>query len=168
MVVDLAELKRINAWLQAAAAARTQADEGYVFELFALPAEGTVEDALARYTAGTNWQVSVSDATWSEVEAALGLWFGETAEASEVLGFDLWALCQNGPAEDLNATVNTQPAMLVAGVSHVVPEAVEMSLALGEATLRNIGIEDDRVGNIAGLLRADDYADLRHSEQRTS
>ncbi|MCA9639990.1 MAG: hypothetical protein H6718_02505 [Polyangiaceae bacterium] len=84
-MVDLAELKRINAWLQAAAAARTQADEGYVFELFALPAEGTVEDALARYTAGTNWQVSVSDATWSEVEAALGLWFGETAEASEVL-----------------------------------------------------------------------------------
>ena len=39
------------------------------------------------------------------------------AEASAVLGFDLWALCQNGPAEDLNATVNTQPAMLVAGVA---------------------------------------------------
>jgi len=64
--------------------------------------------------------------------------------------------------------LRTREAMLVAGVSHVVPEAVEMSLALGEATLRNIGIEDDRVGNIAGLLRADDYADLRHSEQRTS
>ncbi len=39
------------------------------------------------------------------------------AEASTVLGFDLWALCQNGPAEELNATVNTQPAMLVAGVA---------------------------------------------------
>lgn len=39
------------------------------------------------------------------------------AEASAVLGFDLWRLCQQGPAEDLNATVNTQPAMLVAGVA---------------------------------------------------
>lgn len=39
------------------------------------------------------------------------------AEASAVLGFDLWALCQNGPAEELNATVNTQPAMLVAGIA---------------------------------------------------
>jgi [acyl-carrier-protein] S-malonyltransferase len=32
------------------------------------------------------------------------------AEASEVLGYDLWALVQNGPAEDLNQTFRTQPA----------------------------------------------------------
>ena len=33
---------------------------------------------------------------------------GETfAEASEVLGFDLWALVQSGPAETLGETVNT-------------------------------------------------------------
>ena len=43
---------------------------------------------------------------------------GETfAEASEVLGFDLWALVQSGPAETLGETVNTQPAMLAAGVA---------------------------------------------------
>ena len=39
------------------------------------------------------------------------------AEASEVLGFDLWKLCQEGPAESLNATECTQPAMLAAGVA---------------------------------------------------
>ncbi len=39
------------------------------------------------------------------------------AEASEVLGYDLWALVQNGPAEDLNQTDKTQPALLTAGVA---------------------------------------------------
>ena len=39
------------------------------------------------------------------------------AEASERLGYDLWALVQNGPAEDLNQTQRTQPAMLSAGVA---------------------------------------------------
>ncbi len=39
------------------------------------------------------------------------------AEASELLGYDLWELVQNGPAEDLNATERTQPAMLAGGVA---------------------------------------------------
>ena len=39
------------------------------------------------------------------------------AEASEVLGFDLWDLVQSGPKERLDETVNTQPAMLTAGVA---------------------------------------------------
>ncbi|PSV48455.1 ACP S-malonyltransferase [Photobacterium indicum] len=39
------------------------------------------------------------------------------AEASEVLGYDLWALVQNGPAEDLNQTDRTQPALLAASVA---------------------------------------------------
>lgn len=39
------------------------------------------------------------------------------AEASDVLGYDLWALAQHGPAERLNATECTQPAMLAAGVA---------------------------------------------------
>ncbi len=38
-------------------------------------------------------------------------------EASEVLGFDLWQLVQEGPAEQLNRTDRTQPAMLAAGVA---------------------------------------------------
>lgn len=39
------------------------------------------------------------------------------AEASAVLGFDLWEIVQNGPEERLNATEVTQPAMLAAGVA---------------------------------------------------
>lgn len=39
------------------------------------------------------------------------------AEASQALGYDLWALCQNGPEDRLNATEQTQPAMLAAGVA---------------------------------------------------
>jgi [acyl-carrier-protein] S-malonyltransferase len=39
------------------------------------------------------------------------------ADASAVLGYDLWALCQTGPAEALNQTEVTQPAMLAAGVA---------------------------------------------------
>jgi len=38
-------------------------------------------------------------------------------EASDVLKLDLWHLVSEGPAEELNLTVNTQPAMLVAGVA---------------------------------------------------
>lgn len=37
------------------------------------------------------------------------------AEASDVLGQDLWKLVAEGPAEALNSTVNTQPVMLTAG-----------------------------------------------------
>lgn len=39
------------------------------------------------------------------------------AEASDALGFDLAALVAEGPAEALNQTINTQPAMLAAGVA---------------------------------------------------
>ena len=39
------------------------------------------------------------------------------AEASGVLGYDLWQRCQVGPAELLNATECTQPAMLTAGIA---------------------------------------------------
>ncbi|QYK14445.1 ACP S-malonyltransferase [Shewanella rhizosphaerae] len=43
---------------------------------------------------------------------------GQTfAEASEVLGYDLWQLVQEGPAESLNQTDKTQPALLTASVA---------------------------------------------------
>ncbi|MDB1124408.1 ACP S-malonyltransferase [Vibrio algarum] len=39
------------------------------------------------------------------------------AQASEALGYDLWALVQSGPAEDLNQTFRTQPALLATSVA---------------------------------------------------
>jgi len=47
---------------------------------------------------------------FAEVEATFRI-------ASELLGYDLWDIVQNGPAEKLNSTDITQPAMLAAGVA---------------------------------------------------
>ena len=38
-------------------------------------------------------------------------------EASDALGYDLWSLIQEGPAEKLNSTDITQPAMLASSVA---------------------------------------------------
>jgi len=48
--------------------------------------------------------------TWSQVETSF-------AQASEVLGYDLWDIVSNGPEEKLNQTEITQPAMLAADVA---------------------------------------------------
>lgn len=39
------------------------------------------------------------------------------SEASEILGQDFWSLVNDGSANDLNLTVNTQPLMLTAGIA---------------------------------------------------
>ena len=39
------------------------------------------------------------------------------AEASGVLGYDLWQLVHSGPESELNITSKTQPALLTAGVA---------------------------------------------------
>lgn len=49
-------------------------------------------------------------AHYSEVETTF-------AEASDGAGMDLWALVREGPAETLNRTENTQPALLAASVA---------------------------------------------------
>ena len=38
-------------------------------------------------------------------------------EASDFLKQDFWSMVNNGPADDLNLTINTQPLMLVAGMA---------------------------------------------------
>lgn len=42
---------------------------------------------------------------------------GTFAEASEVLGYDLWDLAQSGQQEDINLTERTQPLLLTASVA---------------------------------------------------
>ncbi len=49
-------------------------------------------------------------AAWPVIEETFG-------EASAALGYDLWALTQQGPAEELNKTWQTQPALLAASVA---------------------------------------------------
>ncbi len=50
----------------------------------------------------------------ADVQAAVRETF---AEASDAIGLDLWALAQQGPEAELNRTINTQPALLAAGVA---------------------------------------------------
>lgn len=53
-------------------------------------------------------------ADWGEHQSVVDNTF---AEASEALGYDLLTICQQGPADKLNQTEITQPAMLAAGVA---------------------------------------------------
>lgn len=62
-------------------------------------------------------QGSQSVGMLAELAAAEPLVQETFAEASSVLGYDLWQLCQQGPEDQLGATERTQPAMLTAGVA---------------------------------------------------
>ena len=62
-------------------------------------------------------QGSQSPGMQAELAESLPVVLETYQQASEVLGYDLWDLVQNGPAEKLNETVVTQPAMLAAGIA---------------------------------------------------
>ena len=67
------------------------------------------------------------------------------AEASEVLGYDLWALCQQGPDEELALTEKTQPAMLAAGVA-------TWRALQGHAQLRPVAMAGHSLGEYSALV----------------
>ncbi len=54
--------------------------------------------------------LSTASESWTVIEQTF-------TEASNVLGYDLWDLCQNGPTEELNQTMVTQPALLTASIA---------------------------------------------------
>lgn len=62
-------------------------------------------------------QGSQSVGMLAELAAAQPVITDTFAEASSVLGYDLWQLVQQGPAERLSETIHQQPAMLAAGVA---------------------------------------------------
>jgi [acyl-carrier-protein] S-malonyltransferase len=70
------------------------------------------------------------------------------AEASDMLGYDLWALVQNGPAEKLSETVVTQPAMLTAGTA-----AYRVWLAAGGETPAQVA--GHSLGEYSALIAAE-------------
>ena len=77
-------------------------------------ATDTVDETLAIVFPG---QGSQSPGMLSELAENESLIKETFAQASDVLGYDLWQLCQDGPEEELNRTDKTQPAMLAAGVA---------------------------------------------------
>jgi [acyl-carrier-protein] S-malonyltransferase len=62
-------------------------------------------------------QGSQSPGMLSELAESESLIKETFTQASDVLGYDLWQLAQDGPEEELNRTDKTQPAMLAAGVA---------------------------------------------------
>lgn len=62
-------------------------------------------------------QGSQSVGMMSAIAADTGVVEETFAEASEVLGYDLWDLTTNGPVERLGSTEVTQPALLAAGIA---------------------------------------------------
>ena len=62
-------------------------------------------------------QGSQSIGMLSELAASYPLVNETFTQASDVLGYDLWKLSQDGPEDELNRTDRTQPAMLAAGVA---------------------------------------------------
>jgi [acyl-carrier-protein] S-malonyltransferase len=57
--------------------------------------------------------VGMGRALWENYSSAREVF----AQADHILGFALSRLCSEGPADDLNATVNTQPALLATSVA---------------------------------------------------
>jgi [acyl-carrier-protein] S-malonyltransferase len=57
--------------------------------------------------------VGMGAAVYAKVPAARALF----DQASGVLGYDLYKLCTEGPAADLDSTVHSQPALFVAGLA---------------------------------------------------
>lgn len=70
--------------------------------------------------------------------------------ANQVLGYDLLKLCKDGPEEELNRTVHSQPAMLVSSLA-AVENLAEMSTGAVEKCVATAGFS---VGEFASLVLA--------------
>lgn len=70
--------------------------------------------------------------------------------ANEVLGYDLLKLCQQGPEDDLNRTVHSQPAILVSSLA-AVERLADLSRGAVEKCVATAGFS---VGEFAALVLA--------------
>jgi [acyl-carrier-protein] S-malonyltransferase len=80
------------------------------------------------------------------------------AEASNVLGYDLWELVQHGPAETLDQTVHTQPAILAA--SYAIWRILEIRKKIGPVLLAGHSLGEYTALVCAGALPFSDAIQL--------
>lgn len=80
------------------------------------------------------------------------------SQASAVLGYDLWALTQDGPAEKLNETDKTQPALLTASVA--IWRAYEASGAAKPALLAGHSLGEYSALVCGGVIAFEDAVKL--------
>jgi [acyl-carrier-protein] S-malonyltransferase len=83
------------------------------------------------------------------------------AEASDGAGFDLWALSQIGPLEELNRTELTQPALLAAGIA--VWRAWQLAGGAHPALFAGHSLGEYTALVAAGTLSLHDAAGLVHA-----
>src|SRR3984957_12115831 len=86
------------------------------------------------------------------------------ADASRVLGYDLWARCQEGPLELLNSTECTQPAMLTADFLDF-STAVEVVKYRGELMQAAVPPGEGAMAAILGLEDIDIEEACREASQ---
>ena len=79
-------------------------------------------------------------------------------EASRVLGYDLWQLVQDGPAETLNQTDKTQPALLTASVA--IWRAIEQTSAVKPTVLAGHSLGEYSALVCAGVIEFSDAVKL--------
>lgn len=108
-------------------------------------------------------QGSQSPGMQAELASAFPVVQETYAEASEILGYDLWQLVQEGPAERLGETVVTQPAMLAAGTA-----AYRVWQAAGGP--RPVQVSGHSLGEYTALVCADavNFADAMRVVKRRS
>lgn len=83
----------------------------------------------------------------AELGARQSLVIDTIAEASAALGYDIWALIQQGPEEQLNQTDKTQPAILAASVAL-------WRLWLAEGGVRPAFVAGHSLGEYSALVAA--------------
>ncbi|RMA81086.1 ACP S-malonyltransferase [Umboniibacter marinipuniceus] len=87
---------------------------------------------------------------------------GETfAEASDILGYDLWALCQQGEQDAINQTAVTQPLLLTASIA-------AFRIWQQQSTVLPAYVAGHSLGEWSALVAADvvDFADAVRLVQR--
>src|SRR5690606_21205783 len=98
--------------------------------------------------------LSVAAEAWPMISETLD-------EASNVLGYDLWHLCQHGPAEELNQTMVTQPALLTASV------ALWRQWCVSEGPSPDF-LAGHSLGEYSALVAAESLDFIERSEEHTS
>ncbi|MES1211009.1 MAG: ACP S-malonyltransferase, partial [Acidobacteriota bacterium] len=87
---------------------------------------------------------------WAEISPAARQTF---EEADAALGFSLSKLCWEGPEEELNLTVNTQPALLTVSTA-IYRAAVEGAAVPGTADLQPLAMAGHSLGEYSALVAA--------------
>jgi [acyl-carrier-protein] S-malonyltransferase len=122
------------------------------------------QDGVSAKTGGLNGPALLFPGQGAQVVGMLGPWADEHAEcrellerASALLGYDLAELCRSGPAEKLNTTAVSQPALLVTSLAALKILAGRSDSPLGRVRMAaGLSLGEYTALVFAGSLEVDD------------